>query len=491
MFGVGRSTGMKEGAPVKDWINCEARMTTASLERVAGDFFERLELNQVQRLVLVLAALAGVSLILFPPFCKPSGDVLIFTGFYPIFEWMGNTSPDGVVHFRLLSFMIVEVILVATAMSLATSNSALAAHRTFFMSKRAAIKCPACGMDRHGLEQYCACGYEFEITDTVDDMTPEWVSRAAVTAETPSLPGSVSLDINEEPSRVRRTKRVVPPRPQREPAQQPLEEDDLEAMREEAAVKPAAIGKDEPLLVAPELADYLRRFEEIDLQDLAPYSLEQDADVLPDPAQLSIAISTPTEDDPDQLALEIEAERRERERVEEPLETPPGSAFALADEDRRVLLRVAALRAQKHNRTAEELLRNTLEARIRDHGRKHPVIATYLTHWADIVQERGDVGMAEDMYQRALDILQARLEDNDPQALPPLVGYANLLRKMARDEAAEAFEDLANTIQIALPESIRKRDLTNKLIPMQVWLADGEAIPEEALFEASEAAKLN
>ncbi len=457
-------------------------MTTTTLHHVANDMWDRLELNQVQRLALVLAAGVGVLLILFPPFCKPSGPDLIFTGFYPIFEWMGRTSPDGVIHFRLLSFMIVETIMVTAALVMATGNNALAAHRVFInKGKRAATKCPACGLDRHGLEKYCACGYEFEVT-TDDDETPTWVSKKMHEPELPTLPGTVSLDINEP---VKKAKR---PRVNR----RRVEEMPVVAEKSDAvAADPSGTTEEQPLLVAPELAEYLRKFEEIDLQDVLPYHLKREYDdILPDPAQLSFAVSMPSESDPNQLELEIEAERRQRPRIEQPLETPPQSTFKLADEDRKILLRVARLRADKHNRTAEELLRNTLEIRIREQGRKHPVIATYLTHWADIVQERGDIAMAEDMYQRALDILQNYLDERDPQALPSIMGYATLLRKMERDEAAVAFEELASSIRTDLPEIIRNRDLTNKLIPIQVWLSDGEAIPEEALFE-DDAAMLN
>ena len=74
------------------------------------------------------------------------------------------------------------------------------------------------------------------------------------------------------------------------------------------------------------------------------------------------------------------------------------------------------------------------------------VMMESLTYLADANKAAGKLAEAEPLYKQALTLGQDSIGPTDPRLLPALKGYADLLRKLKRDDEAKVYEDRAGVI---------------------------------------------
>lgn len=103
--------------------------------------------------------------------------------------------------------------------------------------------------------------------------------------------------------------------------------------------------------------------------------------------------------------------------------------------------------AQGQYKKAEALYKRALSIREQILGFQHPDTATSLNHLAFFYSSRAQYEKAEPLYQRALSIRELVQGPQHPLTVSVLKDYADLLRKMKRDEAAAKLETRIKGVQ--------------------------------------------
>ena len=117
------------------------------------------------------------------------------------------------------------------------------------------------------------------------------------------------------------------------------------------------------------------------------------------------------------------------------------SIFAFVTDDFEDL--IDACRAANRLGDAEQVIQHVIDVQEKTVGERHPSMVPTLVALASLYTEEGNADRAKyaqalPLYQRALEIRQTSVGQDDPRLTDVLTPYADLLRKMHRDSEAMA-----------------------------------------------------
>ncbi len=117
----------------------------------------------------------------------------------------------------------------------------------------------------------------------------------------------------------------------------------------------------------------------------------------------------------------------------------------------------ALYHTQGKYKMAEDLYDRCLEIKKRIYGEEHPEVALNLHNLAAVYSAKGRWEQAEAHYKQALALREKSLGESHPDLVPILSNYALMLRRSKRDDDAAAIESRVKAILNAQVEPASNR----------------------------------